>query len=79
MIFTREAARRNYCAPSVRDSLFLAASLSVREDGIYNQCLEKHVMAGLVPAIPAPAANAGGRGKGVDARHKAGHDDKGFL
>jgi hypothetical protein len=36
-------------------------------------------MAGLDPAIHAPAASAGGCGKGVDARHEAGHDDKGFL
>ena len=54
-------------------------SVSVRGDSICNQRLEKYVMAGLDPAIHAPAARAGGRGKGVDARHKAGHDNKDFL
>jgi hypothetical protein len=32
-------------------------------------------MAGLVPAIHVFAADAGDRGKGVDARHEAGHDE----
>jgi len=34
-------------------------------------------MAGLVPAIPAFETAAGGRGQGVDARRKAGHDERG--
>jgi hypothetical protein len=38
-----------------------------------------HVMAGLVPAIHALETVAGGRGKGVDARHKAGHDERRSL
>jgi len=32
-------------------------------------------MAGLVPAIHAPETAAGGYSSGVDARHKAGHDE----
>jgi hypothetical protein len=37
----------------------------------------KNIMAGLVPAIHALETAAGGRSEGVDARHKAGHDERG--
>jgi hypothetical protein len=40
-----------------------------------NQAFLLLVLAGLDPAIHALQASSGGGGKGVDARHKAGHDD----